>query len=868
MKLTNLVNVERVQYGNKLKLYFREGKTKRVQIIDDFYPYFYIDNNYLASHPKIVHTLKELYRRRKLKEAKHTNIFSLDNCPTSKIVYYDPYQTYELRELFFDPEQKYRCFEADIEYQRRWMIDTVDELEKANYRKLHIDIETTTTFGFPDWEHPEKEKVTCVSLADSYTKQVVTFILAPDGMQLDGAYKKLNITDEELGQGPLFIFKYEHQMLSAILQSIKKLDPDLICGWNVYFDVLYLLERANKLGVHWFAKEFHYRAKKKEAKYSPKGKNIQPVELKIDRFIIFDLLGPYKQLEFRELPSYSLDWVIKEELGIEKGKLRITDFTRFWKEQFEQFWKYNRQDAKYCMMVDDKAEIVDYFEDLRVFAKLPRIDMTNVWSKLTDNIILNMYKDKIALPTKFYPENFYENKEKISGGYVKDLLPEYVGTILKNIYVLDFKSMYPNIILALNLSKETLNHEGKGIHFVIPEDNVDCWIDQEKEGIIPTVVAYMQDLKNGLTIKRDQFVKDTDEWKFWEKRRYSVKTVNNSVYGVTTYAGFRLFQREIGSITTFVGRSLIQYIHRRLERDGIRVIYSDTDSSFVQLPSNIDVTVVMENINGVYTADYMDETFPGHRKLTLFVEMEKMYPQLYFIAKKTYIGQKKSGELQYVGGDLKKSKTPPIFRTILEKVVQTLFDGKDTKSIILEGIKQIQEEQDIEKFRIPMKLERKVIWDAEELRNYRTLLDIRKLQQLKAKKRKTEQEKKTIERLEKKVKPREFTPIERKLIEENPYSTNIPVVQAVKKCKDLWNIEFKEGQKFYGLQLLDGIIAFDRIDNKQEQYLLDNLDRANYLENFAQKLSLMHLADKEYVLQLIEKMHFEEAPTQTLNQFY
>lgn len=865
MKLSNLVNVERIQYGNKLKLYFREGKTKRVTIVDSFYPYFYVDDDYLINHPKVRQVLKTLYNRHKIKEAKHTPLKSINDTSVSKIVYYDPYQTYELRELFYDDVEKYKCYEADIEYQRRWLIDEVDELEKANYRKLYIDIETTTTFGFPDWEHPEKEKVTCVSLADSYTKQVVTFILAPDSMKIDTAYKKVQITDEELGQGSLFIFKYEHQMINAILQAIEKVDPDLICGWNVYFDVIYLMERAKALQVDWFAKKYKYFAKRKEAKYAPKGKNIQQVDMKIERFIVFDLLGPYKQLEFRELPSYSLDWVVKEELNIEKGKLRITDFTRFWQEEFERFWKYNRLDAKYVMMVDDKAEIVDYFEDLRVSAKLPRIDMTNVWSKITDNVILNLYKGKRALPTKYYPDNFYENREKIKGGYVKDLANDLIGIIIDNVYVLDFKSMYPNLMIVFNLSKDTMNFEGIGYHSYIPEDNVDCYFDSNKEGILPTTVAYMLQLKEDYTKKRDAYPKYSPDWAFWEKRRFSVKTVINSVYGVSTYQGFRLFERAVGATITYLGRTLIQYIHKRLEADGIRVIYADTDSSFIQLPAGENIDEIAIRINDIYTADFMRENYPDFKKLTLTVDVEKYYSQAYFIAKKTYIGRKTDGKLQYVGGDLKKNVTPPIVRSALEYVVSAKFDYKDIDEAIIEGIEMILNETNIDNFKIPSKLERRVLWEPDELKTYREIRQIYKYFQLKTKAHKSNDEKKTFEKLKKTITPRQLTPEEKTLIEEKPYAVSTIAIKGVKRSRELWNIDFKTGQKFYVVELKDGVIAFDRINEQQEQYLYDNLDRANYLEIFAQKVFLMHLSDKESVLDKIKNLGMREAPAQSLN---
>jgi len=67
-----------------------------------------------------------------------------------------------------------------------------------------------------------------------------------------------------------------------------------------------------------------------------------------------------------------------------------------------------------------------------------------------------------------------------------------------------------------------------------------------------------------------------------------LKVIMNTYYGVSGYPRFRLFDREIGSAATSVGRAIIEHTRRIIEQMGYKVIYGDTDSCMVQLAKDLD----------------------------------------------------------------------------------------------------------------------------------------------------------------------------------------------------------------------------------------------------------------------------------------
>jgi DNA polymerase I len=145
--------------------------------------------------------------------------------------------------------------------------------------------------------------------------------------------------------------------------------------------------------------------------------------------------------------------------------------------------------------------------------------------------------------------------------------------------VLDFKSMYPSIIISKNLCFTTLSPEGttvapSGAHFVPAS---------VRPGIIPSILR-------DLLTDRDRFRKLAAQATQPEVRQYydglqnAVKILMNSFYGVLASSFYRFTNKDIGAAITAFARESITSIIRALEGEGNEVVYSDTDSVFVRSP--------------------------------------------------------------------------------------------------------------------------------------------------------------------------------------------------------------------------------------------------------------------------------------------
>ena len=760
--MVSLVNVEsRIENGKSvLLLYFREGEKRIIKKVDWFKPYFYADvpiSNQLPEKDKT----------------------TIDGKLVWKIVANNTKEIYNLRGMFEN------TYEADVEFTRRFMIDNVKKLDKAVYRVMTIDIETTTDYGFPVADNPV-EKITLITIHDSITQKLVTFAIKPDNKNysLTTRTTLTNINNELIGSydGKILLFDSESSMLKSFFDAWKILSPDLVVGWNVVnFDLIYLFKRAEKLNIQV---PFAFAFRKIHGKLVQKNAE----ETIMEGCIGFDLLLGYKTIRFQELPSYSLDWVSKYELNIEHPKRRILNFTKFWKENFEEFVKYNRNDVALTVKLNEVVGIIDYFEDIRSISLLPRIDMVNVRSKVVDNIMLNQFK-QYAYPTALRNYEEEEEDEEDKGGYVKD--PE-VG-VYTDVDVIDFSGMYPSLIRTFNLSPETIVDKDRGDFTIYPpnvglEEGVS--ISLKTKGILPQIVEYMQTLREHYTEMRDKSV-DREEYRRWDQKRFAIKTVINSLYGVMLFKNYRLYNKKIGYAITYLGREINRYVHKRLNEMGVKVLYGDTDSSFIK--HDTDIKKILDVVNNTIINDFVHKFSPSLHSY-INVDLDKHYNWICFIAKKRYYGVKvnKRGEevWDYVGVDIKRTNIPAIITEEIKQVLESFKNKQDVLKTIDESVKHILSSNDIDMFKVPLKLE----------------------------------------------------------INVEDYKVNAIAKQAVSRAKEKWNLNFRRGDKFWGVYLKDGIIGFDELDDERTSYVLENIDRVKYVKDFIHKalhLTLMEEREEE-----------------------
>lgn len=226
---------------------------------------------------------------------------------------------------------------------------------------------------------------------------------------------------------------------------------------------------------------------------------------RIDDFTVFDGIQWVDQMlyfanirkgQMRE--SYSLDAISNEELG--KEKLDYTGYTikdLAWRN-FRKFVHYNIKDVVLLNLLEDKNLDMDMIQTLsyvtktrhnKVFKKTISIkNYVSEYAKLQGFIMNNNKNAKYGNDSEYFEKNYlntktikefdskyleaFEKKENY-GAYVGDPnLNDYCGIdffgkpsmfIYENVFDEDFSSLYPSIIRAFNLDKNT--QQGKFFWF-------------------------------------------------------------------------------------------------------------------------------------------------------------------------------------------------------------------------------------------------------------------------------------------------------------------------------------------------------------------------------------------------------------------
>ncbi len=362
----------------------------------------------------------------------------------------------------------------------------------------------------------------------------------------------------------------EKEMIENFRLLIQKEDPDIITGYNIDgYDIPVILERAQKHGI-------------KDLRWS---RNNVPIRNIGNRFwrshgrIIADAWWNAKnQLKPKQ---ETLNAVAKLLLDEQKEDVDPASIDEEWEKDQEKVIKYCLKDAELALRILEKIEIIPKSMDLATVSKLPVDDVLNGrTSTLIDSILIREAdRNNIGVPMTRRDRTV----ESIEGGYVHSIEPG----IYHWLCVLDFKAMYPSLIIENNVCFTTTDEKGKtvspvGVHFLSAE---------QREGLLPRILARLMKERDDIKRKMNE-AKNEDERKYYYGLQDAVKTLMNAFYGVFASAFYRFTNPKIGASITAFARENIKSIISKLEEDDIKVIYGDTDSIFLKSPyENLEQSV-------------------------------------------------------------------------------------------------------------------------------------------------------------------------------------------------------------------------------------------------------------------------------------
>ncbi len=353
----------------------------------------------------------------------------------------------------------------------------------------------------------------------------------------------------------------EAAILAGFSDVLLREDPDIVTGYNIGgYDLPLLVERAAALGVEL-----------------PVGRDRGPFHEAGDRLwraagrVVADAWWSVRR-DLRPKQE-SLEFVARTFLNDAKLDVDRRNIESEWAKDPDRVVEYCEHDADLALRILEKMRTIDKAADLATVAHLPLDEGLNGRTSQFIDAMLIPRADRLGVGV---PMNHRARRDApIEGGYVHAIKPG----IYRWVVVLDFKSMYPSIIISKNLCFTTLSPAGttvspSGARFLSREI---------RPGVIPAILAELLAERDQLR-RRMAGAPTAAERAYFDGLQNAVKILMNSFYGVLASSFYRFTDKEIGAAITSFAREAITSIIAALAADGNEVVYSDTDSVFVLSP--------------------------------------------------------------------------------------------------------------------------------------------------------------------------------------------------------------------------------------------------------------------------------------------
>lgn len=248
--------------------------------------------------------------------------------------------------------------------------------------------------------------------------------------------------------------------------------------------------------------------------------------------------------------------------------------------------KYCIVDSLLCFQLNNVLQINLACEEISNVSNIPLEDVIVRGSMHRTVCLLykscekrNIILDK---PMGKFQKHNSDLKDAISGAKVLD--PE-VG-YWNGVVTLDFASLYPNIIINYNLCATTLRFEPSETTREIVCANGNIYhFEQSFDGILPQIMKQMLNKRKEVKLSMKKTNKSTFLYSLLDCRQLALKVTANSGYGFTAAINNSRAIAPVAICTTSKGRDLLIIVKDILTRKGCSVIYGDTDSNLVIMPT-------------------------------------------------------------------------------------------------------------------------------------------------------------------------------------------------------------------------------------------------------------------------------------------
>ncbi len=531
------------------------------------------------------------------------------------------------------PFRWYEAKVADKGRQPGYRVSRVYEIQEdpvetsdrglPSLRLLAFDIEVYSRRGSPK---PERDPVIIIAVKDSSGREKVFTAKGRD----------------------------DREVIAGFVSYVREFDPDIIVGYNSNnFDWPYLMKRSRHVGVRLDLT----RRVGAEPATSVHGHISVPGRLNVDLYDFAEELHEVKMKTLEEVADY---------LGVMKKSERV--LIEWW--EIPDYWDDEKKRPtliRYAL--DDVRSTYGLAEKFLPFG----IQLSYVTGVPLDQVVamsvgfrLEWYLMREAHRMgELVPNRVERSEESYRGAIV--LKP--LRGVHENIAVLDFSSMYPNIMIKYNVGPDTLVESDEECREygcnIAPE--VGHRFRKNPPGFFKNVLENLLKLRKAIRSEMKKYPPDSPTYKLLDERQKALKVLANASYGYMGWTGARWYCRQCAEAVTAWGRHLIMSAINYARKLGLKVVYGDTDSLFVYNdPEKVKKLI-----------DYVE------KELGFEIKVDKVYKRVFFTeAKKRYAGILEDGRIDIVGFEAVRGDWCELAKEVQLRVAEIVLSTGDVNKAI------------------------------------------------------------------------------------------------------------------------------------------------------------------------------------------
>ena len=440
----------------------------------------------------------------------------------------------------------------------------------------------------------------------------------------------------------------DSDVIRDFIDFVKSFDPDIIVGYGTNRnDLPYLTTRAKKNGFLLTIDRANT-----EPHTSVYGHVSITGRANVDLFDFADELPEVKVKTLENIADYL--GVMKLE---ERTLIEDVDFAEYWEkpEKRPELLKFSMENTK-CIMGVAEA-LLDFAIQLSNLVGLPldHIGTAAVGFRVEWFLIRHAFQMNELVPKRV---------ERPYRPYAGAIVLAPKPGIHENIAVLDFKAMYPSIMITYNVSPDTYVPPEEpdppcGV-YVAPE--VKHRFRKEPSGFYREVLSRLIAARDEIKKKLKELKPGSPDYRVLDARQKAVKVITNATYGYAGWIGARWYIKPVAEAATAWGRYTIKNTIELAKKAGVEVVYGDTDSIFIKYDPE-KILQLTEQIG---------------KELGLEIKPDKIYTRILFTeAKKKYAGLLPDGRLDIVGLEVVRGDWAKVAKNMQEKVLEIILKEKD-----------------------------------------------------------------------------------------------------------------------------------------------------------------------------------------------